>query len=69
MRCWVCGGPADGSCRFCGRGICKEHARTMPFVLAVFPGSAELKGLALDDALHCGVCQPRAEPISMDFLK
>ena len=41
----------------------------MPFVLAVFPGSAELKGLALDDALHCGVCQPRAEPISMDFLK
>jgi hypothetical protein len=41
----------------------------MPYVLAIFQGAEELKALALDDALHCGVCQPRPEPISMDFLK
>jgi hypothetical protein len=69
MRCWVCGGPADGVCRFCGRGICKEHVRSMPYVIAVFTGATELKGLALDDALYCGICQPRSEPISMEFLK
>jgi len=69
MRCWVCGGPADGICRFCGRGTCKEHARTMAYVLAIFQGTEELKALAVDDALHCGVCRPRPEPISMEFLK
>ena len=69
MRCWVCGGPADGICRFCGRGTCKEHAHTMAYLLAVFPGAQELKGLGVDDALYCGVCQPKPDPISVDFLK
>ena len=41
----------------------------MAYVMAVFQGVDELKGLALDDALYCGVCQPRPEPISLDFLK
>jgi hypothetical protein len=41
----------------------------MAYLLAVFPGANELKGLAVDDALHCGVCQPRPEPISVEFLK
>jgi hypothetical protein len=41
----------------------------MAYVIAVFPGADELKGLAVDDALYCGVCQPRPEAISMDFLK
>ena len=69
MRCWVCGGPSDGVCRFCGRGVCKEHARTRAFILEIFGGSQDLKGLALDDALYCGICQPRPEPISLDFLQ
>ena len=41
----------------------------MAYVLAIFEGAEELKGLAVDDALHCGVCRPRPEPISMEFLK
>ena len=41
----------------------------MAYVLAVFPAAGELKGLAVDDALYCGVCQPRPEPISLEFLK
>jgi hypothetical protein len=41
----------------------------MAYVIAILQGAEELKALALDDALYCGVCKPRPEPISMDFLK
>lgn len=68
MRCWTCGGPADGTCRFCGRGTCKEHARHQAYVLEVFPTAGGLKGLAVDEALHCGVCRPQPQPIEMGFL-
>ena len=36
VRCWVCGATAEGVCRFCGRGICKTHARTQAFLFAAF---------------------------------
>jgi hypothetical protein len=41
----------------------------MPYLIALFRNAEQLKALALDDALHCGVCQPRADPISVDFLQ
>lgn len=41
----------------------------MAYVLALFQSVEGLKALALDDALYCGVCQPRPEPISVDFLE
>jgi hypothetical protein len=41
----------------------------MAYLIAVFPGARELKGLGVDDALYCGVCQPRPDPISLEFLK
>ncbi len=69
MRCWVCGGTADGVCRFCGRGICKEHAREKPFLFEAWDEGGVLRGLAIEDALHCGVCQPRPDPIDLDFLR
>ena len=69
MRCWVCGGSAEGVCRFCGRGVCKEHARTRPFLLQAWPDGPELRGLAVEDALHCGVCKPRPEPVNLDSLR
>ena len=47
------------------QGPCADHGVR----LAIFQGTEELKALAVDDALYCGVCQPRPEPISMDFLK
>jgi hypothetical protein len=37
-------------------------------VLEVYPSDGTLYGLAVEDALHCGVCKPRAEPVLMDFL-
>jgi hypothetical protein len=69
MQCWVCGLPAQGICRFCGRAICKEHARTLPFVLTAYGRHDEIMGLAVDDTLHCGVCRPQPRPIRLDFLE
>jgi hypothetical protein len=69
MQCWVCGSPAQGVCRFCGRAICRDDAKTLPFFLDVFPSNGRLLGLALDDALYCGVCQPKPEPVPMEFLE
>jgi hypothetical protein len=68
VNCWVCGSPATGTCRFCGRGICRDDAKTKPFVFEVYTAGGGLYGLATEEALHCGVCEPRAEPVKMDFL-
>jgi hypothetical protein len=41
----------------------------MPYVIALFRAADDLKALAVDDALYCGVCQPRPDPIRMEFLQ
>jgi hypothetical protein len=48
--------------------VCREDAKTHPFVLEVYPSDGTLYGLALEDAIHCGVCKPKPEPVRMDFL-
>ena len=69
MRCWVCGADAEGTCRFCGRGICKTHARTRPFLFEAWEDSDKLRALAVEDALHCGVCNVNLNPIDAEFLR
>jgi NSD Cys-His rich domain len=69
VSCWVCNLPASGICRFCGRAVCKEHARTMPYILQNFASSQGLQGLVVGDVLYCGVCRPRPEPVPLDFLE
>ena len=68
MQCWVCGGPASGVCRFCGRAVCRSDAKKHVFVLEVYESSGTHYGLAVEDALHCGVCKPKPDPVLMDFL-
>jgi hypothetical protein len=67
MDCWHCKRTAVGTCRFCGRGICESHVETMPFVLELF-GTEHVKGLVVEDALYCGACTPRPEPIDLPEL-
>lgn len=69
MRCWVCGAVAEGVCRFCGRGVCKAHARTRAFLFESWEDDGRLLGLAVADALHCGICKVRPDPIPLDFLR
>jgi len=71
LDCWVCERTALGACRFCGRGTCREHAKTHPFLIDVFRGNKHptLRALVVDDALHCGVCKPRGEPVELPELE
>ena len=66
MQCWNCDHQAQGVCRFCGLAVCKDHLSKMPFILAIYVGERQTpKAVTVDDALHCGVCKPRPEPIEM----
>jgi hypothetical protein len=40
-------------------------------VLQLFRGNRHevLRALVVDDAIHCGVCRPRGEPVQMPELE
>ena len=67
MDCWTCERTALGACRFCGRGTCREHARTQPFVLDVFRGKTHetLQPVVLEAGLK-GVFPGAAAPREQD---
>jgi hypothetical protein len=71
VDCWICERPALAACRFCGRGACREHAKSHPFVLDIYRGAKRqaLRALVVEDAIHCGVCRPRGEPVDMPELE
>lgn len=48
--------------------MCKTHAKTQAFLLAAWTGTAGLRGLGIEDALWCGVCHPRPDPVDLGFL-
>jgi hypothetical protein len=69
MNCWHCDRPAHGSCRFCGRGVCKDHAQSLPHIEAIYCNEEGVhKALVVADALYCGVCQPREDPVELPEL-
>ena len=55
-------------CRFCGRAICEDHVETMPFVLELFRTADVTRALVVEDALYCGACTPRPDPIDLPEL-
>ena len=66
MTCWVCDKPANASCRFCGRFVCRDHASAQPFFLSIYVGAQETpKAIVVADAVWCGICRPLPEPIAM----
>ena len=69
MNCWHCKLPAVGTCRFCGRAVCEDHVQTKPFVLTLDRTTAGVsRVLVVEDALFCGVCKPRPEPVELPEL-
>jgi hypothetical protein len=68
MDCWHCRRSAVGACRFCGRGICEDHAEIKPYVLELFRGGGGAQALVVEDALFCGACHPRPDPIDLPEL-
>jgi hypothetical protein len=70
MECWHCNRPAHGVCRFCGRGICRDHAQRMPFILDTFKDRAgHTRAIVVDDTLYCGVCKPKDEAVTLADLE
>ncbi|MCA1840818.1 MAG: hypothetical protein LC723_10900 [Actinobacteria bacterium] len=57
-----------GSCRFCGRGICENHVKTHPYILELFKTTTVTKALVVEDALFCGTCSPRPDPVDLPDL-
>jgi hypothetical protein len=70
MTCWFCDNAARGVCRFCGRAVCREHAGTGPYILAVYRSASRdrSESLVVEDALQCGTCRPRPQPVPMPEL-
>jgi hypothetical protein len=48
--------------------VCRADARIHPFVLEVYESGGTHYGLAVEDAIHCGVCKPKPDPVRMEFL-
>lgn len=68
MDCWHCKRTAVGVCRFCGRAVCENHVNTRPFILDVYRGDDAPRALVVEDALHCGACKPRPDPVDLPEL-
>lgn len=69
MDCWHCKRTAVGACRFCGRGICEDHMETHPYILETYRGKEVRKALVVEDALYCGSCNIRPNPVELPELE
>lgn len=70
MICCICGAPAAGMCRFCGRALCEKHFQSRPIFLSVYVTDDGMpKAIAVADVLFCGKCKPQPFPISMPELR
>jgi hypothetical protein len=48
--------------------VCEDHAREQPYLLELYRGAAMTHGLVVEDALFCGACTPRPDPIDLPEL-
>lgn len=70
MNCFHCDRPAHGICRFCGRAVCREHIQTLPHIEALYQSEQKIqKALVVPEAIYCGVCHPKDDPVDLPQLK
>jgi hypothetical protein len=70
MNCWHCDRPAHGVCRFCGRAICRDHVKKMPFILEIYKGKdGDQRAVVVEDTLYCGECKPHESPVVLKELE
>jgi hypothetical protein len=69
MKCFKCENEAAGVCRFCGRGLCKEHTQFRLHIPSVYlDKNDDLHCLAVKGALFCGKCDPIPVPVKVSHL-
>lgn len=70
MNCIHCDRSAHATCRFCGRAVCKDHIETAPIILSIYRGEDDVnKAIVVADAVFCGLCNPREQPVPLKELK
>ena len=70
MNCIHCERTAHATCRFCGRAVCKDHIKTAPFILSIYRGDKDVnKAIVVTNAVYCGICEPREQPVALKELK
>ena len=70
MNCWHCDRPVHGVCQFCGRAICKEHNQDLPYIIDIYKHHEGVhKAIVVADALYCGICKPKDDPVELPQLK
>jgi len=70
MNCIHCDRTAYANCRFCGRAVCKDHLQESPFIVELYQGEDGVqKAIVVPDAVYCGVCKPREQPVPLPELK
>jgi hypothetical protein len=49
--------------------VCKEHVEDLPRILAIFSNSqGKHEALVVGDAVWCGVCKPKEDPVELPEL-
>ncbi len=70
MNCIHCDRPAHAVCLFCGRAVCKEHMQSMPHLEALYQNEKGVQtALVVADAVYCGLCHPKEDPVELPQLK
>lgn len=70
MNCIHCDRTAHATCRFCGRAVCKDHLSTQAYIVSLYTGADGVQqAIVVSDAVYCGKCKPREQPVPMPELK
>jgi hypothetical protein len=48
--------------------VCENHVKTRPFILDLYVVKEVVRALVVEDALHCGACSPRPDPVDLPEL-
>jgi hypothetical protein len=50
--------------------VCREHTKTLPHIEEIYhDDQGTLKALVVGDALWCGICQPKEDPVELPELQ
>jgi hypothetical protein len=70
MNCIHCNRTAHATCRFCGRAVCQNHIAEAPFIVGLYTSAEGVqKAIVVPDAVYCGKCKPREQPVALPELK
>jgi hypothetical protein len=62
-------GRLSGEAHFCGRGVCREHAQSMPCIVDTYRKAAgQSKALIVANTLYCVFCEPKEDSVELPNL-